>query len=306
MIKVEGLSKRFGPLVAVDQISFNLEKGEVLGFLGPNGAGKSTSMRMLTGFLKPDEGQVWIGGINLGEEPKRAKAQIGYLPESAAAYRAMTVVEFLKFIAALRGVPNPQRAVDEVIEKTQLGGVERQTIGHLSKGYRQRVGFAQALVHDPPVLILDEPTDGLDPNQKAEVRKLIKSMAQHKAILLSTHILEEMEAVCSRVLLIAKGKLVANGTPAELLSRSEYHGAIAFNLETALTAAQEAQIAAIAGVKALEGEGTNYRLFAESGASLLGPLHKKLLEIGMEPVELQQLKGKMDEVFRNLTLGEEA
>ena len=218
MLTVQNLKKNFGAFQAVKGISFNVGKGEVLGFLGPNGAGKSTTMRMITGFIPPTDGTAVICGHDIQTDPVGAKACIGYLPENAPSYRTMTVTDFLTFIAKIRGFTGAQvkEKVDAVLEKARLTTVARQTIETLSKGYRQRNCFAQAILHDPQVLIMDEPTDGLDPNQKYVVRKMIKEMAADKAIIVSTHILEEVDAVCTRALIIADGEIVANGTPDEL------------------------------------------------------------------------------------------
>ena len=218
MIEVTGLTKKFGPKVAVDDLSFEVKKGEVLGFLGPNGAGKSTSMRMVTGFLPVTAGDIKICGISMIDEPEKAKAKIGYLPESAPLYNDMTVRGFLTFCASMRGVGFGKRkkAVDRVIETCFLENVAKQSIDTLSKGYRHRTCLAQSLLHDPEVLVLDEPTDGLDPNQKAEVRKLIRNLGKEKAILFSTHILEEVTAACSRAVIVDQGRIVADGTPQEL------------------------------------------------------------------------------------------
>ena len=222
MIDVKGLEKLYGSKRAVDGVSFSVKRGEILGFLGPNGAGKSTTMKMITGFVRPNSGTVYVDGIDVLENPVAVKRKLGYLPENAPAYPEMTVCEFLGFIAEIRGFRSRaarSNQVERAISLTHLASVRNQTIGTLSEGYKQRVGFAQALLHDPPALILDEPTDGLDPNQKNEVRTLIKSMAVEKAVILSTHILEEVEAICSRVIIISQGKLVADESPAKLLAR---------------------------------------------------------------------------------------
>jgi ABC-2 type transport system ATP-binding protein len=222
MIDVKGLVKTYGSKRAVDGVSFTVKRGEILGFLGPNGAGKSTTMKMITGFVRPDSGTATVDGIDVLKDPVAVKRKLGYLPESAPAYPEMTVAEFLGFIAEVRGFREPkvlQAQVDRAVALTHLTSVRHQTIETLSKGYKQRVGFAQALLHDPPVLILDEPTDGLDPNQKNEVRTLIRSMAVEKAVILSTHILEEVEAICTRVVIISEGKIVADETPAALMAR---------------------------------------------------------------------------------------
>jgi gliding motility-associated transport system ATP-binding protein len=222
MIKVENLSKSFGANKAVDGISFEVGKGEVLGFLGPNGAGKSTTMRMITGFIPPSAGRISVCGFDVQENPLEVKRRIGYLPEAAPSYSDMSVLSFLRFAAEIRGLHGAERkdATRRVVELCHLDGVLGQSIDTLSKGYRHRTCLAQALIHDPEVLILDEPTDGLDPNQKHEVRTLIRSMGENKAIIFSTHILEEVEAACTRAIIIDRGRIVANGTPEELKARS--------------------------------------------------------------------------------------
>jgi len=222
MIEVKGLVKHYGSKRAVDNISFTVNRGDILGFLGPNGAGKSTTMKMITGFLQPTSGTAVVNGHDVTRDPVAVKSQLGYLPESAPAYGEMTVEEYLGFIAEVRGFrsrADKAARVNHALDLTHLQSVRRQTIETLSKGYKQRVGFAQALLHNPPVLVLDEPTDGLDPNQKNEVRTLIKSMAAEKAVVLSTHILEEVEALCTRVIIISQGKIVVDETPAALRAR---------------------------------------------------------------------------------------
>ncbi len=222
MIEVENLTKHFGSKTAVDDLSFTVKKGEVLGFLGPNGAGKSTTMRMITGFIPPSSGDAKVCGISVIDNPTAAKTKVGYLPESAPLYHDMTVAGFLKFCASVRGLKGGERkdAVERAIETCFLASVAHQSIDTLSKGYRHRTCLAQALLHDPEVLILDEPTDGLDPNQKHEVRQLIKRLGQSKAILFSTHILEEVDAACTRAVIVNRGRIVANGTPEELHQRA--------------------------------------------------------------------------------------
>ena len=233
MISVNSLSKKFNNLLAVDQVSFEVKQGEILGFLGPNGAGKTTTMKMLTCFIPPSSGTAEICGYSILDDPLQVRKQIGYLPESAPSYDEMLVGEFLKFIAEIRGYTGMElkKRVGIVIEKTSLSEVENQMIDTLSKGFRQRTCLAQALLHDPPVLILDEPTDGLDPNQKHEVRSLIKEISEERTILISTHILEEVEAVCTNTMIIANGRVVGYGTPDELLTQSIYRNSVTVSLK---------------------------------------------------------------------------
>lgn len=222
MIEVKGLVKSYGNKRAVDGISFIVRPGDILGFLGPNGAGKSTTMKMITGFIRPDAGTATVAGIDVTADPVAVKQRIGYLPESAPAYGEMTVGEFLGFVAEVRGYrgsADRRERVERAISRTHLEPVRAQAIETLSKGYKQRVGFAQALLHEPPCLVLDEPTDGLDPNQKNEVRALIKTMATDRAVILSTHILEEVDAICTRIILISQGKVVVDETPAAFRAR---------------------------------------------------------------------------------------
>jgi len=221
MIKVKSLTKKFGNFIAVDNISFEIPGNQVVGFLGPNGAGKSTTMRMLTGYFPPTTGDITVGGIDVVQDPLKVKSITGYLPENSPVYKDMTVIEFIKFVASIRGVESHklEAALDRVITLCSLQGVLHQPIDTLSKGYLQRVCFAQAVVHDPQYLILDEPTDGLDPNQKYEIRNLIREMGQNKTILISTHILEEVDACCSRVIIISQGKIKADDKPDNLRKR---------------------------------------------------------------------------------------
>src|SRR3954466_6771717 len=251
MIEVRDLKKTFGAIAAVNGVSFTVKKGEVLGFLGPNGAGKSTTMRMITGFIPPTDGEVTIGGHSIVDAPIEAKRLIGYLPENAPSYADMTVHGFLNFAAELRGLTGAARkaAVDRVVEMCFLEAVLHQSVETLSKGFRHRTCFAQSIIHDPEVLILDEPTDGLDPNQKHEVRTLIRKMGEHKAIIFSTHILEEVEAVCSRAIIIDRGTIVANGTPAELKQRSAYAGAITLRVADGSTGAVKLKLEALPTVE---------------------------------------------------------
>ncbi|HEX6320484.1 MAG TPA: ATP-binding cassette domain-containing protein, partial [Burkholderiales bacterium] len=251
MIKIDNLVKSFGAKRAVDGVSFAVERGEVLGFLGPNGAGKSTTMRMITGFMPPSAGRVSVGGHDVAEAPLQAKRLIGYLPENAASYPDMTVQGFLNFAAELRGLSGAARrkAVGRVVELCFLESVLHQSIDTLSKGYKHRTCLAQALIHDPDVLIMDEPTDGLDPNQKHEVRNLIRELGRSKAIVFSTHILEEVDAACTRAIIIDRGRIVANGTPAELRGMSELAGAVTLSAR----GADEEDLAKLGRVEKLNG-----------------------------------------------------
>src|SRR6266480_3616872 len=251
MIKVQNLSKSFGPKVAVNGVSFTVERGEVLGFLGPNGAGKSTTMRMVTGFIPPSAGTVRIGEFDIVEEPIPAKRLIGYLPENAPAYTDMTVYGFLNFTAELRGLrgDGKTKAIHRVVEMCFLESVLYQSVETLSKGYRHRTCFAQSIIHDPDVLVLDEPTDGLDPNQKHEVRGLIRRMGEKKAIVFSTHILEEVDAACSRAIIIDRGKIVANGTPQQLRQKSEWAGAVTLSVHGLSAAAVTTKLNQLSAAK---------------------------------------------------------
>ena len=231
MIKVEGVTKRYGPATAVKNVSFNVERGEIVGFLGPNGAGKTTTMRILTGFLPPTEGTAAVGGYDVQKDPIEVKKRIGYLPETPPLYPEMEVVDYLRFVARLKGIEAGaiERRIDSAIERTAVGGVKDKLIGKLSKGYRQRVGLAQALIHGPDVLVLDEPTSGLDPKQIIEVRELIRSLAGEHTIILSTHILSEVSSTCGRVIIINEGRIEANDTPQNLTAQLQ--GAQALQLE---------------------------------------------------------------------------
>ncbi|MEP7245180.1 MAG: ABC transporter ATP-binding protein [Gammaproteobacteria bacterium] len=306
MIKTEHLSKRYESLTAVDDVSFEVRPGEVLGFLGPNGAGKTTTMRMLAGFISPSSGKASICGHDIETDTLAAKASIGYLPEGAPSYGEMTVYAFLEFIAELRKLSGEQRKqrLGYVIGRLQLERVLSQTIETLSKGFRRRVGLAQALMHDPPVLILDEPTDGLDPNQKHEVRTLINEMARDKIIIISTHILEEVDAVCTRAIIIARGKVVADDTPQGLATRSRYHNAVSLKLERPeqLAAAKNAieALPSVQSVEVSEREGSLTAL-PKSGASILDSLNDLAARQGLKLKELHLESGRLDEVFRTIT-----
>jgi len=306
MIKTEHLSKRYETLTAVDDVSFEVRPGEVLGFLGPNGAGKTTTMRMLAGFITPTGGKASICGHDIETDTLAAKASLGYLPEGAPSYGEMTVQAFLEFIADVRKLQGEQRTrrLAYVIGRLQLERVLAQTVDTLSKGFRRRVGLAQALIHDPAVLILDEPTDGLDPNQKHEVRTLINEMARNKIIVISTHILEEVEAVCTRAIIIARGRIVADDTPQGLATKSRYHNAVSLKLERpdqlAAARAAVAALPSVAEVEVSEREGSLTAL-PRAGQSILSALNDLAQRQGLKLKELHLESGRLDEVFRTIT-----
>ena len=305
MIKTEALTKRYGALTAVDAVSFTAAPGEVLGFLGPNGAGKTTTMRMLAGFISATSGRASICGHDVDTDSLAARTCLGYLPEGAPGYGEMTVRDFLNFIADLRRLRGATRArVDFAIGRLQLESVLDQTIETLSKGFRRRVGLAQAIMHDPPVLILDEPTDGLDPNQKHEVRSLIDDMAGDKTVIISTHILEEVDAVCTRAVIIARGRIVADDTPQGLSARSRYHNAVTVTLARPdqLDAAREA-IAGLPTVAAVEvdAEAAQLTALSRAGAPLLSALTQLAAARGISVQELHVESGRLDDVFRTIT-----
>jgi ABC-2 type transport system ATP-binding protein len=311
MIKVENLVKAFGPKLAVNGVSFTVERGEVLGFLGPNGAGKSTTMRMITGFIPPTAGRVTVGGHDMLEHPIAAKRLLGYLPENAPAYTDMTVWGFLNFAAELRGLRGEakRKAVQRAIEICFLDSVVHQSVDTLSKGYRHRTCFAQSIIHDPPVLVLDEPTDGLDPNQKHEVRTLIRRMGQTKAIVFSTHILEEVDAACTRAIIIDRGQIVANGTPEELRQRSELAGAVAVSVQGAPLAVVNQKLRELPTVKRTlvlrEQPAVVIRAYPQAGGRN-GELQASIYELAVRErwklLELRTEEGRLDEVFRSITL----
>jgi ABC-2 type transport system ATP-binding protein len=313
MIRIDNLVKTFGAKRAVDGVSFNVERGEVLGFLGPNGSGKSTTMRMITGFYPPTAGSVSVGGHDVVERPLEAKRLIGYLPESAASYPDMTVLGFLRFAAEMRGLRGSPRdkAVERVVERCFLESVVHQSIETLSKGYRHRTCLAQALIHDPEVLILDEPTDGLDPNQKHEVRNLIRELGRTKAVVFSTHILEEVDAACTRAIIIDRGRIVAQGTPDELRGMSGVAGAVTVTVQGIDPSSARERIAALpqaASTEAVAPEGTLRALPKDRRAS--GELARAIVELalreGWSIGALRTEEGQLDEVFRRITLPDTA
>jgi len=310
MILVENLTKAFGPKTAVDGVSFQVERGEVLGFLGPNGAGKSTTMRMITGYLPPTGGRAAVCGFDVADRPIEAKRRIGYLPESAPSYPDMTVVAFLGFAAEMRGMRGEEkkRAVRRVVETCFLESVLHQTIDTLSKGFRHRTCLAQALIHDPEVLIMDEPTDGLDPNQKHEVRTLIRRMGEKKAIVFSTHILEEVEAACTRAIIIDRGAIVANGSPEELKARSDRAGAVLMTVRAQGAAGVlEAlgTLPAVSRTEVVEETPTRcvLRVYPDK-ARADGAFTAQVTDEVLERWTIEQLRteeGRLDDVFRALT-----
>jgi ABC-2 type transport system ATP-binding protein len=312
MIKVENLSKNFGPKIAVNDVSFNVERGEVLGFLGPNGAGKSTTMRMVTGFIPPTAGRINVGGHDILTNPIPAKRLIGYLPENAPSYADMTVHGFLRFAAEMRGITGDarKRAVSRAVDLCMLENVLYQTIDTLSKGYRHRTCLAQSILHDPDILIMDEPTDGLDPNQKHEVRNLIKRMGASKAVIFSTHILEEVDAACSRVIIIDRGRIVANGTPDELRRRSHLAGAVSV-VVSGVTAAELSEglssIDLVARVDTLSETPQQSVVRAHPDSPEQKPaLVRAVMELVSQRhwllEDLRTEEGHFDEVFRSITL----
>ena len=313
MIEVVEISRNFGRFQAVNNVSFQVQKSEVLGFLGPNGAGKSTTMKMLTGYLQPSSGDALICGHSVTKQSLKARAKIGYLPESAPSYGEMQVEEFLRFAGKVRGITGEKlnSQIEKVLEDTSLQTVRKQLIETLSKGYRQRTCLAQSLLHDPPVLLLDEPTDGLDPNQKFEVRKLISQLKEDRTILVSTHILEEVEAICTRAIILSEGKIVGDGTPEELLSKSIYHNAI--NLKISVKPNQNVQLILqrIPSVEKVEIQGSNHKtlffvILAKQGKLILEEVKECLDQNNVKIVEMYVEKGRLDEVFRQMTVVEAA
>ena len=304
MIEISHLTKKFDQFVAVDDLSFSVREGEVLGFLGPNGAGKSTTMKVITGFLSPSSGSVAIDGHDISKAALEAKRLIGYLPEGAPSYGDMTTIEFLRFIAQIRGFRGAEieQKIDQVINEVALQSVRNQSIETLSKGFKRRVGLAQAIMHDPKVLILDEPTDGLDPNQKHHVRALIKRLATDKIVIISTHILEEVTAVCSRALIIANGKIVADGTPAELESKSQYHQAISVTLTDSHDLVSDLEtVPGIASVEVKEDNSLVYTIFAEGGNSIFSQISEIAKEKQWPISEFHVERGQLEDVFRSVT-----
>lgn len=302
MVKVEQLSKHFGQFKAVDSLSFEVSPGEVLGFLGPNGAGKSTTMKMITGFIAPTSGNVSVGGHDVSREPVQAKTLMGYLPEGAPAYADMTPAQFLRFAASIRKLGTAAEArIEEVVEQLMLNDVLHKPIDTLSKGFKRRVGIAQAILHDPKVLILDEPTDGLDPMQKHEVRSLITSLAADKTVIVSTHILEEVTAVCSRAIIIANGQLVADAEPGELEAQSEYHGAVTLKLsgDTDPSADLKA-LPAVFRVETYVDDARRVTAIPNADSHLYADIQALAKQKQWDVEEMFAERGRLEDVFRRL------
>jgi len=303
MIEVSNLSKNFDEFCAVDNLSFTVKPGEVLGFLGPNGAGKSTTMKILTGFLAPTAGDVSVMGHNVLTTPIAAQKEIGYLPEGAPAYADMTVIASLKFIGQVRGFSGAElmSRIDSVVKKVELASVLHKRVENLSKGYCRRLGIAQALIHDPKVLILDEPTDGLDPNQKHQVRELIRDLSEDKTVIISTHILEEVSAVCTRAMILSAGKIVFDGTPQELAAKSDYHNAVKVRLSEPNGAAL-AELKQLPAVKSVDvDEDGLMAVFPIDSQAILAEVNSVLHRQGCLVAELHVETGHLDDVFRKVT-----
>ncbi len=311
MIEINSLTKNYGHHTVVDNLSFECEPGEVLGFLGPNGAGKSTTMKMITGFVAPTSGRASVCGHDIEDDALAARRRLGYLPEGAPCYPEMSPASFLNFVADLRELTgsNRRERLDDVIGKLHLGPVLNQTIDTLSKGFKRRVGLAQAILHDPDVLILDEPTDGLDPNQKHEVRELIRSMAEDKLIVISTHVLEEVDAVCSRAIIIAKGKIVADDSPQRLAARSRYHNAVRIGLADGNNFDEiRAAVGRLGSVETTESDRDHHTItaIAASGKEPWRDVSGLVAEKSWPVASVQLEAGRLDEVFRQITGGADA
>lgn len=308
MLEIQGLTKQFGQFTAVNDISFSVESGEVLGFLGPNGSGKSTTMKMVTGFLSPTAGTAIVCGKDVTRDPIAVKKHIGYLPEGAPLYEDMTPSGMLSFVADVRGLSGADRrnGIDNAVDKLQLDEVFNQQIGTLSKGFKRRVGLAQAILHDPDVLILDEPTDGLDPNQKHHVRQLIAEMSKDKAIVISTHVLEEVDAVCGRAIVIARGKMVADGTPAELEQKSSYFNAVSVRLHQDHVEGLKSALEGIGDIERIEvgeahGDTAHVVVLAKSGATIVETVNARMKDRGVAIEQLYVERGRLEDVFRQIT-----
>lgn len=307
-VDINQLTKKFGPFTAVDDLTFSVAKGEVLGFLGPNGAGKSTTMKIISGFLAPTSGDVSVCGLDLKTDIIGLKQHIGYVPEGAPLYGDMKTRAFLKFIADIRGLvgSNKRRRLAAVIEQVQLESVLDQTVDTLSKGFKRRVGLAQALLHDPEVLILDEPTDGLDPNQKHQVRDLIRNMSKDKTIIISTHILEEVHAVCTRAMIINHGRLVADGTPGDLEAQAEGHNQVTLKLGHVCTSDVIDKIRSLSNVASVDmvpsdGNSCSMLVTPTKKQPILAEVNRLAQQQGWEILQVYQKTGHLDDAFRALT-----
>ena len=306
-IRIENLSKRYGPQTAVDSISFEVKTGEILGFLGPNGAGKSTSMKMITGYLGIGEGDIFIGGRSVKQEGDELKKHIGYLPENNPLYLEMPIIEYLKFCAALQGVSKAK--IDErvrmMVKLCGLNAEKHKKIGELSKGYRQRVGLAQAMIHDPEILILDEPTTGLDPNQIVEIRKLIRELGKEKTVILSTHILPEVEATCDRILIINKGKIVADGTAETLRSQATGTELLKIKVDDGNPLEIQNALGSLPTVEkviATDAKTNRFELHSKAGESSKREVFKLCVEKGWILTESIPVETRLEDIFRNLTM----
>jgi ABC-2 type transport system ATP-binding protein len=308
MLEIQGLTKQFGQFTAVDDISFSVASGEVLGFLGPNGSGKSTTMKMVTGFLSPTSGTAIVCGKDVTRDPIAVKRHIGYLPEGSPLYEDMTPAGLLSFVADVRGLSRADRrnGIDNAVSKLQLDEVFNQQIGTLSKGFKRRVGLAQAILHDPDVLILDEPTDGLDPNQKHHVRQLIAEMSKDKAIVISTHVLEEVDAVCGRAIVIARGRMVADGTPAELERRSSYYNAVSVRLHHDHVEGLKSALDGIGDIERIEtgeqrGDMAHVVVLSKDGATIVETVNARMKDRSIAIEQLYVERGRLEDVFRQIT-----
>jgi ABC-2 type transport system ATP-binding protein len=301
MIVIDQLTKSFGEFVAVNNLSFSVSPGDVVGFLGPNGAGKSTTMKMITGFLQATKGSISVCDYDIESDPQAIKQLIGYLPEGAPAYGDMTVAQFLSFIADVRGLKGPlkTRRLHDVIEAIELQSVLYRPIDDLSKGFKRRVGLAQAIIHDPKVLILDEPTDGLDPNQKHQVRRLIQNLSKDKIVIISTHILEEVTAVCNRAIIISDGVKLFDGTPNELLHKSRFHHAVTVEFATMPDSVES--LVGLAEVSSIEQNGNEITVFSQNNSIIFNDVFNHIQQRQWQVNGIYAQKGRMDDVFRELT-----
>lgn len=309
MIEIENLTKKYGVAIAVDDISFEVKQGEILGFLGPNGAGKTTTMKMITCYMPPTSGTIHVAGFDVFNQSLEVRKRIGYLPENAPLYPDMNVVEYLKFVAELRGLKGPhrQKRLKEMIEVTDLGDVLHKDIGELSKGFRQRVGLAQAMLHDPEILILDEPTSGLDPNQIVEIRDLIRHLGQAKTVILSTHILPEVQATCDRVLIINRGKLVADGSPEELQSSFQGNERIRVIFQDADATQVRDKLRSMSNVSQIsdidipQNHSAGFWVESEKGVDVRADIFRMAVEQNWLLIEMYREQASLENVFRELT-----